>query len=117
MERLRIVLEFNKGKIEELKIYSELIKYSNPAAHVKDILKGLSPLPTLKTLDDKAIQMLHEIQRLRIVMEFSKNKKEDLELYGEFIKYSSPQAHVKDVLMGRCPLPALDNKKVQEQGA
>lgn len=47
MERLRIVLEFNKGKIEDLRLFSELNKYSNPAAHVKDILKGLSPLPTL----------------------------------------------------------------------
>ncbi len=47
MERLRIVLEFNKGKIEDLMLFSELNKYSNPAAHIKDILKGLSPLPTL----------------------------------------------------------------------
>lgn len=49
MERLRIVLEFNKGKIEDLKLFSELNKYSNPAAHVKDILKGLVPVPTLDT--------------------------------------------------------------------
>lgn len=47
MERLRIVLEFNKGKIEDLQLFSELNKYSNPAAHVKDVLKGLVPLPTL----------------------------------------------------------------------
>ena len=54
------------------------------------------------------------MERLRIVLEFSKNKKEDLELYGELIKYTSPAAHVKDVLRGICPLPTLDNKKVQE---
>jgi hypothetical protein len=49
MDRLRIVLEFNKGKIEELVLFQELNKFSNPSAHVKDILKGLSPLPTLDT--------------------------------------------------------------------
>lgn len=49
MDRLRIVLEFNKGKIEELLLFNELVKYSNPGAHVKDILKGLTPLPTLNT--------------------------------------------------------------------
>lgn len=49
MDRLRIVLEFNDKKIEDVVLYSELSKYSNPAAHVKDILKGLSPLPTLNT--------------------------------------------------------------------
>lgn len=54
------------------------------------------------------------MQRLRIILEFSKNKKEDLELYGELLRYSSPAAHVKDILRGVCPLPTLDNKKVQE---
>ena len=49
MERLRIVLEFSKGKIEDLVLFNELNKYSNPSAHVKDILKGLVPLPTLNT--------------------------------------------------------------------
>lgn len=49
MDRLRIVLEFSKGKIEDLQLFSVLNKYSNPAAHVKDILKGLSPVPTLDT--------------------------------------------------------------------
>ena len=42
MQRLRIVLEFSKNKIADLKLYQELIKYSNPPAHVKDILKGES---------------------------------------------------------------------------
>jgi len=54
------------------------------------------------------------MQRLRIVLEFSKVKKEDLELYGELLRYSNPSAHVKDVLKGVCPLPTLDSKKVHE---
>jgi len=49
MERLRIVLEFSKGKVEDLVLFNELNKYSNPPAHVKDILKGLVPLPTMNT--------------------------------------------------------------------
>lgn len=117
MERLRIVPEFSKNKKEDLELYVELMRYSNPAAHVKDVLRGVCQLPTLKAMDDKEMQILREIQRLRIIMEFSKNKKEDLELYGELIKYSSPAAQVKDILMGRCPLPTLpsmNNKKVQE---
>ena len=52
------------------------------------------------------------MERLRIVLEFSKKKMEDLELYGELIRYSSPAAHIKDVLRGVCPLPTLDSKKV-----
>ena len=52
MERLRIVLEFNKGKIDDLRLYSELNKYSNPSAHVKDILKGLATIPTMDTKKD-----------------------------------------------------------------
>jgi len=49
MERLRIVLEFNKNRIDDLKLYCELNKYSNAAAHIKDILKGLAPVPTINT--------------------------------------------------------------------
>lgn len=49
MERLRIVLEFSKCRIDDLQLFSELNKYSNPSAHTKDILKGLVPLPTLNT--------------------------------------------------------------------
>lgn len=52
MQRLRIVLEFSKGNIDDLKLYSELSKFSNPAAHTKDILKGLSPLPTINDKHD-----------------------------------------------------------------
>jgi hypothetical protein len=52
VDRLRIVLEFNKCKIEDIVLFNELNRYSNPQAHVKDILKGLSPLPTLNTNKD-----------------------------------------------------------------
>lgn len=116
MERLRIVLEFSKNRKEELGVYGDLIRYSSPSAHVKDILRGLCPLPTLETVDNKIVQM----ERLRIVLEFSKNKKEDLELYGDLIRYSSPATHVKDILKGLCPLPTLntiDNKNVREKWA
>lgn len=47
MQRLRIILEFSKNKVEDLELYSKLIRYSNPGAHVKDVLKGLCPLPSL----------------------------------------------------------------------
>ena len=52
MGRLRIVLEFNDKKIDDVVLYSILSKYSNPGAHVKDILRGLTPLPTLNTKDE-----------------------------------------------------------------
>lgn len=46
-ERLRVVLEFSKNKENELLLYQELIRYSNPAAIVKDMLFGVIPLPNL----------------------------------------------------------------------
>lgn len=48
MQRLRITIDFNKSKEEDLILYERLIKYSSPGAHIKDILKGLSPIPELK---------------------------------------------------------------------
>ncbi|WP_265574853.1 hypothetical protein [Clostridium botulinum] len=39
-DRLRVVLEFRKNDIKELQLYGKLLKFSNPAAVVKDILKG-----------------------------------------------------------------------------
>ena len=36
MERLRITLEFNKNRKEELNLYEKLQNYSNPAAYIKD---------------------------------------------------------------------------------
>ncbi|WP_409068827.1 hypothetical protein ACFLKC_13905 [Clostridium caseinilyticum] len=46
-ERLRVVLEFRKSDIKELQLYSKLLKFSNPAAVVKDILKGTLPIKIL----------------------------------------------------------------------
>lgn len=45
--RLRVVLEFNVNKKEDYNLYKELIKYSNPGATTKDMLKGILPLPRL----------------------------------------------------------------------
>lgn len=45
MERLRITIEFNKNRKEELNLYEKLQNYSNPAAYVKDVLRGLLPIP------------------------------------------------------------------------
>ena len=47
-ERLRVVLEFSKGKEKELLLYQELIKYSNQGSIVKDMLFGTILLPIIK---------------------------------------------------------------------
>lgn len=46
-QRLRITIDFNKNRIDDLRLYEVLIKYSSPGAHIKDVLKGLSPLPNI----------------------------------------------------------------------
>ncbi|EPY6430784.1 hypothetical protein [Clostridium sporogenes] len=46
-ERLRVVLEFRKSDLEELQLYDKLLKFSNPAAVIKDILKGTLPIKIL----------------------------------------------------------------------
>lgn len=46
-ERLRVIMEFSKKKERDLKLYQELIKYSNPGAVVKDMLYGIIPLPNV----------------------------------------------------------------------
>jgi hypothetical protein len=48
-------------------------------------------------------------ERLRIILEFSKNKEKDLKMYGELIKFSNPGAVVKDMLFGLIPLPNVTN--------
>lgn len=45
MERLRITLEFNRNRKEDLNLYEKLQNYSNPAAYIKDVLRGLLPIP------------------------------------------------------------------------
>lgn len=46
MERLRIPLEFNRYKKDDMELYNTLKKYSNPAAYIKDVLRGLVPIPS-----------------------------------------------------------------------
>ena len=46
MDRLRITIEFNKNKKEELELYCILQNYSNPASYIKDVLRGLLPIPS-----------------------------------------------------------------------
>lgn len=54
-------------------------------------------------------------ERLRVVLEFSKNKERDLLLYQQLIKYSNPGAIVKDMLFGVLPLPNVDNVTIKEE--
>lgn len=51
------------------------------------------------------------MERLRIVLEFSKSKTDDLELYSKLIRLSNPGATVKDILKGVLPINTLDNIK------
>ncbi|MEL5899422.1 hypothetical protein AAGC94_15310 [Clostridium sporogenes] len=46
-DRLRVVLEFRKTDLKELQLYGKLLKFSNPSAVVKDILKGTLPIEIL----------------------------------------------------------------------
>lgn len=48
MSRLIIQVEFNKGKFEELQLYSRLKEFAAPGSIIKDILKGNLPLSILK---------------------------------------------------------------------
>lgn len=50
-DRLRIVLEFKRTDIEEVELYAELLKFSNPASIIKDILKGLVPVSVITKED------------------------------------------------------------------
>lgn len=55
------------------------------------------------------------MDRLRIPLEFSKTKKEEVELYNRLQKHSNPAAYIKDVLLGLVPIPGqlvlLPNKE------
>ena len=53
LDRLRIVLEFSKGKPEDLILYSKLIRLSNAGAIIKDILKGVLPLDTIDNIKNE----------------------------------------------------------------
>lgn len=45
--------------------------------------------------------------RLRIIIEFSKNKERELKLYSKLLEYSVPSVAVKDMLLGLIPLPDI----------
>lgn len=47
-------------------------------------------------------------ERLRVILEFSKNREKDLLMYQELIKHSNPGAIVKDMLFGVMPVPNVN---------
>lgn len=49
-------------------------------------------------------------ERLRIVVEFSRNKEKDILLYKKLLEHSNPGATIKDMLYGVTPLPKLNKK-------
>lgn len=51
-QRLRVVIEFSKTKERELKLYMEMLKFSNPGAAAKDMLFGTIPLPKVANDDE-----------------------------------------------------------------
>jgi hypothetical protein len=51
-------------------------------------------------------------ERLRIIIEFSKNKERELKLYGKLQEYSVPSVAVKDMLLGLIPLPGITHTNV-----
>ena len=53
-------------------------------------------------------------ERLRVIIEFSKNKEKDILMYQEFMKYSNSGATVKDMLFKVTPLPNIYNVTQKE---
>lgn len=51
-------------------------------------------------------------ERLRIIIEFSKNKERELKLYSKLLEYSVPSVAVKDMLLGLIPLPDIKDTNV-----
>lgn len=51
-ERRRITIECRDTDYLDNELWEALQKYSNPASTIKDILKGLIPLPELKKNKD-----------------------------------------------------------------
>lgn len=51
-DRLRIVVEFRKTDLEELKLYKSLLSFSNPPSIIKDILKNKLPVGILYEIED-----------------------------------------------------------------
>lgn len=57
-DRLPIVLYFDMRNPEEIKLYNNLKKYTNPAAHIKDVLRGLVPVLPLDYINDNRYMSL-----------------------------------------------------------
>lgn len=60
-DRLRVVLEFKKSDLEELQLYGDLMKFSNPASIVKDILKGVLSVEVISNKDDWLLENFKSI--------------------------------------------------------
>ncbi|ASN68317.1 hypothetical protein 10S11_55 [uncultured Caudovirales phage] len=50
-DRLRVILEFKKTDMKEIELYAKLLEFSNPAAVVKDILKGVLPVEIITEME------------------------------------------------------------------
>ena len=53
MARLRIVLELSEKKKYELELFNTLQRYTNPPAYIKDVLRGILPIPGDIKINDK----------------------------------------------------------------
>lgn len=54
MARLRITIEFNEKKKYDLELFNILQRYTNPSAYIKDVLRGMLPIPgDIKVNDTK----------------------------------------------------------------
>jgi len=54
-------------------------------------------------------------ERLRIMLEFKKTSREDLELYKKLLVFSNPAATVKDILKRVIPLSVLDDEEFEDE--
>lgn len=50
------------------------------------------------------------MERLRIPLEFNKNKTSEVDLYNRLLEHSNPSAYIKDVLLGLVPIPGEYNR-------
>lgn len=54
-------------------------------------------------------------ERLRIVLEFKKSSRADLELYSRLLAFDSPSALIKNILKGLIPVDVLDGFEDDEE--
>lgn len=45
-QRLRLQIEFNQDKEEDMELWNILQRYTSPTAYVKDVLRGILPPPS-----------------------------------------------------------------------